>query len=106
MDDNINAVYNQETPVPKNTDMNDCDFLKDALTMEKTTSNDYGIALNEASNDILYEELKTLSNETKDMARNIFNLSFKKGWYKLEKAKNEKIDTVAEEYTGKLKELK
>jgi len=102
---NNNKVQNPEQAVPKNQDMNDCDYLNDILTTEKNMSNNYSIALNEVSNDQLYNELFKIFSESKQCARDLFNLSFKKGWYKLEKAEAQKIKMQLQEHQAKVKEL-
>jgi spore coat protein CotF len=100
-----NTVSNPETEVPKNPEMNDSDYLNDILSTEKHYGSNYAVAMNEASNDDLYNVIGGLCKETKDMARSLFNLQFKKGWYKLDKADENKISTIKTEYTQKLNEL-
>jgi len=105
MNNNNNMVNNPETEVPKTTEMNDSDYLNDILSTEKSLSSNYVIAMNEASNDDLFEAIGNICQDTKDSARDLFNLQFKKGWYKLEKADNNKISTISQEYKQKLTEL-
>ena len=103
---NNNTVHNQEQPVPKTPEMNDSDYLNDILATEKSMSNNYGIVLNEASNDSLYEEIINICKDTHTCQRNLFNLLFSKGWYKLEKAEQQKIDSILQEHEPKANELK
>lgn len=105
MNTNNNIIANQETPIEKNGNMNDCDFLNDLLSTEKNISNGYSIAINEASNEKYYQNLLNLFKETKDQARSLFNLLFAKGWYKLEKAEEQKITMKYQEYEQKQNEL-
>ena len=105
MSNNSNMVSNPETEVPKNQEMNDCDYLNDILSTEKSLSSNYVIAMNEASNNDLFEEIGNICMETKSTARDLFNLQFKKGWYRLEKADVNKINTISQEYEQKLNEL-
>lgn len=100
-----NMVSNPETQVPKTPEMNDADYLNAFLMTEKAIDGNYGIAMNEASNNKLYEEIGKICRDTKDMTRDLFNLQFKKGWYRLEKAEQQKIDTIAQEYQQKTNEL-
>jgi spore coat protein CotF len=102
---NSNTVSNQETEVPKGPEMNDSDFLNDILSTEKHYGTTYATVMNESSNDNLYNEIGTICKETKDMARSLFNLQFKKGWYRLDKAENTKISTIYQEYQQKTNEL-
>jgi len=105
MSNNSNMVSNPETEVPKNQEMNDCDYLNDILSTEKSLSSNYVMTMNEASNNDLFEEIGNICMETKSAARDLFNLQFKKGWYKLEKADVNKINTISQEYEQKLNEL-
>src|SRR5690554_3990693 len=100
-----NEVKNPKQELPTGTEMNDCDYLKDLLTNEKYLISNYAIFLIEASNESLYEDLFTISQETHDLQREIFDILFEKGWYKLEKAEGQKVTTVLNEYETKLSEL-
>lgn len=100
-----NTLANQEQPTPKSKEMNDIDYLNDMLSTEKRLITNYAIAQIEASNDFLCQEIANISQETYIMQRNLFNLLFKKGWYKLEKAEEQKINTVLGEQENKLNEL-
>lgn len=102
---NSNTVSNPETEVPKTGEMNDSDYLNDVLSTEKNIDNGYGIAMNEASNKQLFDAIGNICKETKDMTRTLFDLQFKKGWYRLEKADQTKIDTISQEYQQKMNEL-
>ena len=86
-----NKICNIKVEVPSGLEMNDKDYLNSILELEKNMSNNYSIALNEASNDDLYEDYFAFFEDTKDMARDIYNLMFKNGWYTLEKAEDTKI---------------
>jgi spore coat protein CotF len=87
-----NEIKNPKKEVPTGIKMNDCDYLSSVLELEKNMSNDYSIALNEASNDYLYEDYFNMLEDTKDAAREAYNLMFQNGWYKLEEEKEEKIN--------------
>lgn len=102
---NSNTVSNTEAEVPKTPEMNDCDYLNDILTTEKSIGNNYSTVMSEASNNQFYQTLKQIHEETKDCGRTLFDLLFSKGWYRLEKAEQTKIDTVNQEYQQKLNEL-
>jgi spore coat protein CotF len=102
---NNNTVSNPETQIPRTTEMNDSDYLNDILATEKSLSSNYVMVMNESSNNNLFNEIGSICQETKDNARALFNLQFKKGWYRLERAEQTKIDTVSQEYNQKLNEL-
>ncbi|SDM16350.1 spore coat protein [Sediminibacillus halophilus] len=93
-------VQNAETQVPKTPQMNERDFVNDVLASEKYLTGAYSIALNEASNQGLYQELASISKETQDCQRNLYNLMFKNGWYSLEKADQQKVQQAYQQYSG------
>ena len=94
-------VGNPKTPIKETQEMNDKDYLNAVLELEKNMSNNYSIALSEASNNILYNEFFDMFEDTKDMAREIYDVLFQKGWYQLEEENctkiNEKISAMEEE---------
>ena len=85
------GIQNPQTQVPKTPRMNDRDFATDLLSMEKYMTASYNNALNEASHQGLYQDLLSIFNETQNEQREIFNLMFRKGWYKLEEADQQKM---------------
>ena len=92
---NNNKVQNPMTEVPQTRDMNDRDYLNDMLETEKNMSVNFTYALNEASNEELFEMIYNMFQNIKQSQRNLFELAFRKGWYSLEKAEDTKIN---EEY--------
>ena len=79
-----NTIQNPEAQVPKTPQMNDRDFTNDMLSTEKYLTDSYSTALNEASNEPLYQDLLSIFTETQNMQRELYDLMFQKGWYKLE----------------------
>jgi len=102
---NNNMVYNEETSVPKTLDMNDRDYLNCALLAEKDMSNNLSYVLNEVSNDKLFDDVYEIFDEVKNYARDCYDLAFKNGWYKLEKAEQTKITKTLTELNEKFNEL-
>ena len=100
-----NKIGNIKTEVPSGIEMNDKDYLTSVLELEKNMSNNYSIALNEASNDYLYEDYFELFEDTKDAARELYNLMFKNGWYTLEKAQENKIQEKINCFETEMNEL-
>ena len=85
--------------------MNDSDILNDILIGYKHLVVNYAIALNEASNKNIYKlYLNILESVSKTQAE-LFELSFKKGWYTLETAEETKIETAYEKFNKCLNEL-
>ena len=98
-------IQNPKMEVPSNTDMNDKDYLNVALECEKNMSNNYSIALNEMSNETLFEQIKEDFLKIKQNARELYELMFNKGWYTLEKAPQNKIDEKINELNNQINEL-
>lgn len=93
-------VQNEETKVPATICLNDRDYLTDILSSEKHMNVDMAIALNEASNDELYEKIYNMAVKIKQAQRTLYNLAFQKGWYTLEEVPRKKID---EKYNSLIK---
>ncbi len=102
---NNNKVQNPKVEVPQTKEMNDSDYLTAQLSCEKNMSVDMCYALNEASCETLYDALFPLFQEIKDMQRKLYELSFAKGWYSLEKAESSKIIEKYNSLSSKLEEL-
>ncbi|UOQ46014.1 spore coat protein [Halobacillus salinarum] len=100
MNQQSSKIQNPETTVPKTPQMNERDFLNDQLTTEKYMTASYNIALNEASNQELYQDLATIFKETQDCQRNLYNLMFKNGWYSLEQAEQMKVQQAYQQFNG------
>ncbi len=100
-----NKIQNEKTPVSETKEMNDRDYLNDILETEKNMSVNMTIALNEASNEKLYDELYRIFKDIKEMQRNLFECMFKYGWYSLEKAEEQKITQTYNQLEQKYQEL-
>lgn len=84
------------------TDKNKLEII---LELEKNLSNNYSIAMNEASNNDLYESYFDMFTSVKDMTRDIFDLMSYLGWYNLEYVDENKIDKKIETLTKQLDSL-
>jgi spore coat protein CotF len=80
--------------------MNDRDFANDLLSTEKYMTNAYSVAMNEASHQSLYQDMLTVFNETQNQQRELYNLMFKKGWYKVEAADQQKLQQSYQQFQG------
>lgn len=89
-------IENTKMEVPNGISMNDEDMLNSLLEIEKNMSVNLTIALNEASNETLYEHLFDSFETIKDLQRDLFEIAFRYGWYSLEEAETNKIQ---EEYS-------
>ncbi|MFP3722729.1 spore coat protein [Niallia circulans] len=98
--DQQKPIQNPESQVPKTPQMNDRDFTNDMLSTEKYMTDAYSTALNEASNETLYQDLLSIFIETQNMQRELYDLMFQKGWYKLEAAEQQKIQQSYQQFKG------
>ncbi|MDC3418011.1 spore coat protein [Aquibacillus salsiterrae] len=105
MNQNSNKIQNPETQVPKTPQMNDRDFINDMLTTEKYMTESYSTALNEASNQTLYQDLLKIFTETQNCQRNLYNVMFRNGWYSLETADQQKIQQAYQQFNGYTNQL-
>lgn len=90
-----NKIQNPKIELDSSIEMNDENYLNDILETEKNMSVNFTYALNEASNETLFNEIYEMFKQIKEAQRNLFELSFRKGFYTLEKAETNKI---SEEY--------
>lgn len=90
-----NKIQNPKIELDSSIEMNDENYLNDILETEKNMSVNFTYALNEASNETLFNEIYEMFKQIKEAQRNLFELSFRKGFYTLEKAETNKIN---EEY--------
>lgn len=105
MNNQNQKVQNPETPIAKNPQMNERDFVNDMLATEKYMTASYSTALNEASCQHLYQDISSVFNETQDCERNMYNLMFKNGWYSLEAADQQKLQQAFQQFTGYTSQL-
>ncbi len=101
----MSKVNNRKEQIDNPEKFNDLDILQDLLNDEKNISNNLSIALNEMSNASLYDQVFEFLQDTKDDARILFDLMFKKGWYTLETATKTKIEEEKTKIEQKIKEL-
>jgi spore coat protein CotF len=97
---NQNKIQNPETQVPKTPEMNDRDFINEVLATEKYMTASYCTALNECSHDALYQDVLSIFTETQNMQRELYNMMFKKGWYGLEAAEQQKLQQSYQQFSG------
>ena len=69
-------------------------YLYNILETEKSISNYYSLFLNETSNDYLYENIFSMLEDSKDMAREIYNLIYNKEHFYLDEAEDNKINLL------------
>lgn len=100
---NNKQIANPQTgqlPQIKGPEMNDRDFLNDGLSTCKYVTDSLNVAIREASHEQLHRDLLQILQETHQSCRELFNLMFKLGWYKLEAEEQQKIDQAFQQFQG------
>ncbi|MRX72030.1 spore coat protein [Bacillus lacus] len=97
---NDSKIGNPETTVPKTPEMNERDFVNDMLNTEKYMTASYSTALNELSHSSLYEDVLSIFNDTQDCQRELYNLMFQYGWYKVEAVDSQKLQQTYDQFSG------
>lgn len=100
-----NKIENPKTPVEEGINYNYCDFVNIAMTIEKNMSNNYSVAMDEASNMELYNDYFDMFSKIKSNARHLYQYSFKKGWYSLTKESFNELNTKLQELETKMSAL-
>ncbi|MED4853796.1 spore coat protein [Caldifermentibacillus hisashii] len=68
--------------------------------IHKEIASSYSTALKEASHGSLYRTIASISQETEDCHRNLYNLMFKNGWYALEKETPQTIQQSVQQFSN------
>ena len=89
---NNNEISNPKTSVPKGKSLNDKDYMDELLSTLKEMVKNYATAMTEASCETLFNQYKEMFLEYSDLQREVFEVMFKKGWYSLELAEEQKIN--------------
>ncbi|WP_318505512.1 spore coat protein [Bacillus sp. T3] len=103
MQNQQNQIANPQTgqlPQVKGPEMNDRDFVNDGLSTCKYLTDSLNSAVREASHIQLHADFMQILTETHQSARDLFNLMFKEGWYKLEAAEQQKVDQAYQQFNG------
>jgi spore coat protein CotF len=103
MPQNNNVIQNPKPanePKAKGPQMNDRDYLNDILATEKYLTDGLNVAAWEASNDALHKDVMTVLTECHEAARDVFNLMFQNGWYKLEAEQQQALDQAHQQFSN------
>lgn len=90
---NNNQISNPKTEVPSGIKLNDKDYANSLLSCLKEMSKNYVVAMTEASNETLYQKYNDSFKQVSSLQREVYETMFRKGWYTLEKADNQKINS-------------
>ena len=82
-----NKVNNPEVAVSKTIELNDRDYLQTILDTEKNMSNNLSIAINEASNDVLFDKLYDIFDKAQENNKNEENTKLTDKYNELETKK-------------------
>lgn len=88
---NNNKITNPKTETPTGIAMNDKDYLTSLLSCLKEMTKNYTTAMTEASNESLHKSFHSIFEELMKLQRETYELMFRKGWYSLETAEQQKI---------------
>ncbi|ATO48950.1 spore coat protein [Brevibacillus laterosporus] len=90
----------KQLPQVKGPEMNDRDYINDALSTCKYLTDSLNDAVREASHQQLHESYLQLLTETHQSARELYNCMFQKGWYKLEVEDQQKVTQAHQQFSG------
>ena len=97
-----NKISNPKIEVPTGIDLNDKDYITCLLTTLKEMEKNYVTAMTEASNEHLYQSYTSVFTKITNLQREVYELMFRKGWYSLELAEQQKItekyNALSQEY--------
>ncbi len=102
---NNQKISNPKTEVPTGIELNDKDYITSLLTCLKDIEKNYCIALTEASNETLYNKFHNMFTDLSNLQRDTYELMFRKGWYQMEKAESNKINTKHQMLSQELQDL-
>lgn len=98
-----NEISNPKKEVSKGIQLNEKDYINCLLTSLKEMSKNYTISMTEVSNEELYKKYAVTFQKISKLQRDTYEVMFRKGWYKLEKAEQAKItqkeNILKQEYT-------
>lgn len=100
---NENQIANPQSnllPQVKGPEMNVRDFLNDGLSTCKYITDSLNVAVREASHEQLHKDMMQMLNETHQCARDLYNVMFQQGWYKLEAEQQPKIQQAYQQFSG------
>ncbi|HJV46118.1 MAG TPA: spore coat protein [Bacillota bacterium] len=100
---NQNIIKNPKPanePQVKGPQMNDRDYLNDILATQKYLTDSLNVAVREASHDTLHQDLLNTLTQNHQEQRQLFNLMFQKGWYKLEAEEQQKLDQTFQQFSN------
>lgn len=102
---NSNKISNPKTEIPTGRELNDKDYVNCLLSSLKEIVKNYAVVMTEASNEELYTSYKSMFDNYLSMQREVYELMFRNGWYSLEKAEMQKIDSKIQMLSQEISDL-
>lgn len=87
-------------PKVKGPQMNDRDYLNDILATEKYLTDSFNVAVRETSHDALFRDVLKILTDTHHAARDVYNVMFQNGWYKLEAEEPQKLQQTYQQFSN------
>lgn len=84
----------------KGPEMNDRDRINDILALEKYLTDSFNVSAREASHPHLHQDIMTILNETHQCQYEIYEMMFKKGFYKLEAEQQSALDQAYQQFSS------
>ena len=100
-----NQIANPKVEVPTGISCNDKDYINSLLSCLKEMSKNYVMAMNEASNESLYEKYKEVFLVLTSLQREVYEFMFRKGWYSLENVDTQKISQKSQMLSQEYQDL-
>lgn len=99
---NSPVIKNSSVGVPqvKGPEINDRDIVNDALAMEKYLTDSYNVFVREASHQTLHQVAMNNFADAHRMARDLYELMFSKGWYKLSSASAQEVSQAQQQFSN------
>jgi spore coat protein CotF len=97
-----NQGQQQSTGLPKvkGPEFNDRDRINDVLATVKYMTMAYNVAVNEASNDSLYQTQMNILTNLHQAQRDVYNAMSAKGWYKTDPADQQKVGQAFQQFSN------
>lgn len=87
----MSKVGNKAVEVPSGIELNDKDYCTCLLSTLKDMEKNYALAMNEASNEWLYNIHRDTFLDIATLQRKVYTLMFQNGWYQLEAVEVKKL---------------
>jgi len=88
-----------QLPKVKGPEMNERDRINDVLSSVKQMTVGYTIGLNEMQNPKLHQDIQNILNDTHLAQKQIFDVMFQKGWYKMNAADQQEISQAHSQFS-------